>query len=659
MPRAPIVIEELPASEAESDDAGSWEVVSSSGKEAVLDSNVNEPRAAAEATRFIPTAAAAAKFMASENAINSPTDAAVISGGLRASAASAGEEPYLLRDAVDACAAPSPQLTSGSAPAVPPATLEAPLKEEALRAVLGPGSSSSMDTPWRPAPVKVLHQRGGSDWSDIWPTGKDSAGNDVEDEAPLDPAALHDALEHVDQRDVDDTEDDDEFHSAAGGSDTEQREQDEQQLSSARTHTSQLTAIPASSTNFQPIPECEAASVAWVCGTAAGAVQESTLLQGASDSVAGTGVRLQAAAVPAPSASVDSETVPRGHQLTDQQTSAASTAVVDEEWSHVASPSEAADTSVCAGSTEHTVSAQASSAAPALSEDMPCNLPTPTQRGASSWTQPPVQAGAEAGVSGECSSPGQASLQAGHARGEARMSDLETLAGLQPQLAPHEAGDVAQVTGEQHEAGDVAQVTGEQQQHEGQEGEEGQQEQLSEEAMQARIEEAEALKKQGNDAFGLGEYELAEELYTRALDAAPAAAPQRAVYAANRAAASLQRGDAPSAVRDCTAALAIDPDYIKALMRRCKAYEMLGDQERALGDAQRVLQLQPDNGPARAVDARLGPVVEEQREKLKEEMMGKLKDLGNSILGHFGMSLDNFKAVQDPNSGGYSISFQQ
>lgn len=38
---------------------------------------------------------------------------------------------------------------------------------------------------------------------------------------------------------------------------------------------------------------------------------------------------------------------------------------------------------------------------------------------------------------------------------------------------------------------------------------------------------------------------------------------------------------------------------------------------------------------------------------------GKLKDMGNSILGRFGMNVDNFKAVKDPNTGSYSISFQQ
>jgi hypothetical protein len=38
---------------------------------------------------------------------------------------------------------------------------------------------------------------------------------------------------------------------------------------------------------------------------------------------------------------------------------------------------------------------------------------------------------------------------------------------------------------------------------------------------------------------------------------------------------------------------------------------------------------------------------------------GKLKELGNSVLGRFGMSVDNFKAVKDPNTGSYSISFQK
>jgi hypothetical protein len=48
-----------------------------------------------------------------------------------------------------------------------------------------------------------------------------------------------------------------------------------------------------------------------------------------------------------------------------------------------------------------------------------------------------------------------------------------------------------------------------------------------------------------------------------------------------------------------------------------------------------------------------------RQEKMKDEMLGKLKELGNSLLGKFGLSLDNFKAEQDPATGGYSIKFNQ
>ncbi len=43
---------------------------------------------------------------------------------------------------------------------------------------------------------------------------------------------------------------------------------------------------------------------------------------------------------------------------------------------------------------------------------------------------------------------------------------------------------------------------------------------------------------------------------------------------------------------------------------------------------------------------------------MKDEAMSKLKDLGNSILGKFGMSLDNFK-VEQGEDGGYSVKMNQ
>ncbi|KAF3601448.1 hypothetical protein F2Q69_00033143 [Brassica cretica] len=75
-------------------------------------------------------------------------------------------------------------------------------------------------------------------------------------------------------------------------------------------------------------------------------------------------------------------------------------------------------------------------------------------------------------------------------------------------------------------------------------------------------------------------------------------------------------------------------------------------------DLKKILELNPPNDQARKAIQRLEPLAAEKREKMKEEAITKLKEMGNSILGRFGMSVDNFKAVKDPNTGSYSLSFQ-
>ena len=46
----------------------------------------------------------------------------------------------------------------------------------------------------------------------------------------------------------------------------------------------------------------------------------------------------------------------------------------------------------------------------------------------------------------------------------------------------------------------------------------------------------------------------------------------------------------------------------------------------------------------------------EKFEKMKDEVLGNLKNLGNKFLGNFGMSLDNFKMTQNPD-GTYGMSY--
>ena len=85
--------------------------------------------------------------------------------------------------------------------------------------------------------------------------------------------------------------------------------------------------------------------------------------------------------------------------------------------------------------------------------------------------------------------------------------------------------------------------------------------------------------------------------------------------------------------------------------------------EGALADCERALRCEElpaaVEREARTAVERLRPLVEAKREEMKAEMIGKLKDLGNSILGNFGLSTDNFKAEKDETTGSYSIQFVQ
>ncbi len=77
--------------------------------------------------------------------------------------------------------------------------------------------------------------------------------------------------------------------------------------------------------------------------------------------------------------------------------------------------------------------------------------------------------------------------------------------------------------------------------------------------------------------------------YEEALRIAPEGAKkQRAVYYANLAACHLKTKHFEDAVQDSTAALELEPEYVKALLRRAAAYEELDDLEHALADNTKV-----------------------------------------------------------------------
>ena len=169
-------------------------------------------------------------------------------------------------------------------------------------------------------------------------------------------------------------------------------------------------------------------------------------------------------------------------------------------------------------------------------------------------------------------------------------------------------------------------------------------------------------KSQGNDKFSSKAYTEAFALYTEAIEYAPSTKDfdkQRAVFHGNRAACCMELGRYEEAVTECTRALELDPKYLKALIRRCKAHEELDQLDECLADMDAALEIDPKQSKLRAERNKMEERVKEKNEKLKDEMMGKLKEMGNMVLGKFGMSLDNFKWDQDPNTGSYSVSFKQ
>ncbi|NXU85708.1 TTC1 protein, partial [Xiphorhynchus elegans] len=183
---------------------------------------------------------------------------------------------------------------------------------------------------------------------------------------------------------------------------------------------------------------------------------------------------------------------------------------------------------------------------------------------------------------------------------------------------------------------------------------------MPEEEKQRRRKESTMLKEKGNEQFKKGDYGEAEDSYTKALQICPACFQKdRAVLFSNRAAAKMKQDKTEAALSDCTKAVELDPHYIRALLRRAELYEKTEKLDEALEDYKAVLEKDPSVHQAREACMRLPRQIEERNEKLKKEMLGKLKDLGNLVLRPFGLSTENFQIKQDSSTGSYSINFVQ
>ncbi|KAM4868629.1 tetratricopeptide repeat protein 1 isoform X2 [Urocitellus parryii] len=183
---------------------------------------------------------------------------------------------------------------------------------------------------------------------------------------------------------------------------------------------------------------------------------------------------------------------------------------------------------------------------------------------------------------------------------------------------------------------------------------------MPDEEKQKRREESTRLKEEGNEQFKKGDYIEAESSYSRALQMCPSCFQKdRSILFSNRAAARMKQDKKDMAIDDCSKAIKLNPSYIRAILRRAELYEKTDKLDEALEDYKSILEKDPSIHQAREACMRLPKQIEERNERLKEEMLGKLKDLGNLVLRPFGLSTENFQIKQDSSTGSYSINFVQ
>ncbi|XP_071792021.1 dnaJ homolog subfamily C member 7-like isoform X1 [Asterias amurensis] len=98
-------------------------------------------------------------------------------------------------------------------------------------------------------------------------------------------------------------------------------------------------------------------------------------------------------------------------------------------------------------------------------------------------------------------------------------------------------------------------------------------------------------KEEGNETFKGGKYQEAYELYTQALAVDPLNVNTNAKIYCNRATVCAKLKKLDQAIEDCTKALELDPEYLKAFMRRAKCYMETEQYEDAVRDYEKISQM--------------------------------------------------------------------
>lgn len=105
---------------------------------------------------------------------------------------------------------------------------------------------------------------------------------------------------------------------------------------------------------------------------------------------------------------------------------------------------------------------------------------------------------------------------------------------------------------------------------------------------------AEEVKLAGNAAINAKDYAKAVELYSEALQLSPEG-PNSHVYYSNRAAAYCSLQKYQESVDDCTQAIVLSPDFVRAHSRLGLSYFFLRQYEESVEAYERALEIEPDN----------------------------------------------------------------
>ncbi|KAL1562496.1 Protein clmp1, variant 2 [Salvia divinorum] len=134
------------------------------------------------------------------------------------------------------------------------------------------------------------------------------------------------------------------------------------------------------------------------------------------------------------------------------------------------------------------------------------------------------------------------------------------------------------------------------------------------------LKRAHELKEEGNRRFQAKDFLGALLQYENALKLTPKTHPDRAVFHSNRAACLMQMKpiDYETVISECNLALQVQPNFVRALLRRARAFEAVGKYETAMRDVQSLLVTDPNNVDAVEIAGRLrivlGPRQEAQQD---------------------------------------------